>query len=109
MGFFDKKIEKKVDFFLIVKVTGVNSVYLFITFLLLLSTMADFALALIYSLIAQIISLIGNGLFWVRWVFMNLPISKDAKLGLSTLVVVSLMTGIIFLASLASALSLFIF
>jgi len=97
------KLEKKVNISLIVKMTVINSAYLFVAFVVLFSTMQDFALAFIYSLVAQIISLIANGLFWVRWTFKNLGISTDAKLGLSTLVVLSLMSGIMFLAAIVKA------
>jgi len=91
--------EKKVNSPLVVKASIINAAYTFIAYMVLVSTIQPYAVALIYTLIAQILALIVNGVFWIDWTARLQKVTTDMKMGLSVLIILSLMSGIIYLAS----------
>ncbi len=102
MSLRDVEFEGKADTRLINKASIINIVYVLLVFFVLLFTLGDIRVALVYTLIAQVISLIANGAFWIKWSFDHLKVKTSVKLGLTTVIAVSLISGISFLIGIIS-------
>jgi len=97
--------EKKTNTRLITKASVVNIIYVLAIFFILLFVFGNVRIALVYTIMAQIISLVANGAFWIKWSFNNLKVKTNVKLGVTTLIAVALISGISFLMGILAAIT----